>query len=143
MNAGSQRGGSNRVEREVLEILERAEASRPPLEQVHTSVRRQTRLTRNQFATSLPLAKWQRHLASGLGKILVALGLAIVAALTSGVSGLLSSLFAIASAISLLSLWFPARGGGDRDAPRWRGRDLRDESPPFGRGNRRPGKPRR
>jgi len=143
MNTSSQQDGSSRVEREVLEILERAEASRGPVEQIHTAARRQSRSARDFAEESIPLAKLKSSLDSDTVRIGLSLVLAILAAATSDASRIVAIVLALASAALFFSLWFPSRGLRGGDSPRWRGRDLRDGPPRFGRGDNWPRRPSR
>jgi hypothetical protein len=52
MNASDPGEKSSRVEREVLEILERASASQSPVENMHATVRRQSASARARLAKS-------------------------------------------------------------------------------------------
>jgi hypothetical protein len=124
MNASDPGERSSRVEREVLEILERASAAQSPVENVQATVRRQSASARARLAF----------------RIGAALLLAIGAAFIADAFHLGAVLLAIASAIAFFSLWVPARGSGPGDSPRWRGQDLRegDDPPGFDLGRIRP-----
>ena len=131
MNASDSGEKSSRVEREVLEILERASATQSPVENVQATVRRQSASARARLSKSaqpLPLRNWPQDLL----KIGAALILAIAAALIAEAFRLGAIVLAIASAIAFFSLWVPARGSGPGSGPRWRGRDLRDDDDPPG-----------
>jgi hypothetical protein len=128
MKTGNSQDGSSRVEREILEILERVDAAPTPIEQIQASVRRQRLTARAQLWRAKPSA-WSPEIL----KIVGALLLAIAAAAIADVSRFVAVTLAIASGIALLSLWFPGGRPGPGDSPRWRGRDLHDPTgPPFG-----------
>ena len=132
MNAGDPGEKSSRVEREVLEILERANAANSPVENVQATVRRQSASARARLSTS-GREPWRlRRWPQGLFRIGAALVLAIAAALIGEAFRLGAILLAIASAIAFFSLWVPSRVSGPGSAPRWRGQDLRDEDDPPG-----------
>jgi hypothetical protein len=122
---------SSRVEREILEILEKADASVTPIDKLSSSVRR-----RQMVRPSVPDAVAAK-MSPPIIKLVASLVLALLAATISGWSHLLGVGFAIASAIALFSLWLPASSTSLGEGPRWRGRDLGDK-PRFsggGRGN--------
>lgn len=130
MNASEEPRGSSRVEREVLEILERSEASRTPVEQIQTAVRKQSDSARAQLSRT---AAWDGVLAripGDIARLGGALLLAIGAVVVSDFSRLLGVLLAIVGALVFFSLWLPSRPSGPGSAPRWRGRDLSDGGPP-------------
>jgi hypothetical protein len=129
MNASDSGEKASRVEREVLEILERANAAQSPVENVQATVRRQSASARARLSTSAHQAPRFREWPQGLFRIGAALLLAIAAALTADAFRLGAIILAIASAIAFFSLWVPARAGPG-SSPRWRGRDLRDDDPP-------------
>lgn len=112
---------SSRVEREILEILEKADASDTPIDKVSRNLRRRPPVVRPN--RSIP-----QHLSGKLTpeviKIVASLVLAFLAAAVTGASHLLGLVFAIASLIVLFSLWIPSRSAGFGERPRWRGRDL-------------------
>lgn len=128
MTASEQHDRSSRLEREVREILERADAEQRPLDNVQHAVRRKRQVARatvaNAWRPSIPAA-----LNSEIARIVAAFVLAIVAAVIADWSHLLAIVFAIASLLTFFSLWFPARGPNSFDTPRWRGQDLRDRGP--------------
>jgi hypothetical protein len=140
MNAGDPGERSSRVEREVLEILERADAAQSPVENVQATVRRQSASARARLAKSSHQPWRIREWPPGLFKIGAALILAIGAALIADAFRVGAVFLAIASAIAFFSLWVPARASGAGDAPRWRGQDLRegDDPPGFDLGRIRP-----
>jgi hypothetical protein len=115
--------GPTRIEREILEILERAEAEKHPVEDIQAAVRRKSARTRAKLETAGPQG-WAMNWSSDLMRIVGALALAVAAALTANVSSFLAVFLAIASGVALLSLWFRAGPGGPGDPRRWRGRDL-------------------
>lgn len=113
---------SSRVEREILEILEKADASVTPIERFSSSVRRRPKPV-------LPAVPWtiSSRVTPGIIKILASLMLAVLAAALTSTSHLVGVGLAIASAIVLFSLWLPSRSAGFSESPRWRGRDLGDK----------------
>lgn len=121
---------SSRVEREVLEILERASAAQSPVENVQATVRRQSASARARLARNSRQPWRLREWPQGIFRIGVALILAIAAALIADAFRLGAIILAIASAIAFFSLWVPARASGPGDSPRWRGQNLRDEDDP-------------
>jgi hypothetical protein len=143
MTTTDPRDGSSRVEREILEILERAEASQTPVENFQAAVRRRRATTQAQVSRGTAPRWLQDRLSPALLRLIAALALAFVAALIAGSSHLLAVLLAIASGIVFFSLWVPigpSRTGGGR---RWRGQDL-DDRPPYDFAlRRRPRPPRR
>ena len=132
MNASDSGEKSSRVEREVLEILERASAAQSPVENVQATVRRQGASARARLSKGAHQPLRLREWPLGLLKIGAALLLAISAALIADAFRLGAILLAIASAIAFFSLWVPSRVSGPGDAPRWRGQNLRDEDDPPG-----------
>ena len=130
MNASDPGERSTRVEREVLEILERTSAAQSPFENVQATVRRQSTSARARLAKSSHQPWRLREWPQGLFRIGAALLLAIAAALIADAFRLGAIILAIASAIAFFSLWVPGRGSGPGDAPRWRGRDLREDDDP-------------
>ncbi|MCC7022814.1 MAG: hypothetical protein IT338_08300 [Thermomicrobiales bacterium] len=148
MNATDPSDRSSRVEREVLEILERVEAAQSPVENLQAAVRRQ------QQSAWAQLRKSSRHgpalpswLTPDVARILGAFGLAILAALLGDVARMLAIPLAIASAIVFFSIWFPSSPRQSGGGPRWRGQDLNGpEGPPpidIGRIRRGPRRPSR
>jgi hypothetical protein len=126
MNASDPGEKSSRVEREVLEILERVSASQSPVENMQATVRRQRASARARLAKSAHHPSRLREWPQGLLKIGAALLLAIAAAS-------IADAFRLgASGIAFFSLWVPPRVSGPGNAPRWRGRDLRDDDDPPG-----------
>jgi hypothetical protein len=130
MNASDPEERSSRVEREVLEILERANAAQSPVENVKATARRQSASARARLAKSSDQPWRLREWPQGLFRIGAALLLAIVAASIADAFRLGAIVLAIASAIAFFSLWVPARNSGPGGAPRWRGQDLRDRDDP-------------
>jgi hypothetical protein len=125
MNADSPRNGSTRVEREILEILERADAAATPVDDFQAAVRRRRASARQRLSrVAMPA------LSPQLLKIGGALLLAAVAAAISDLSRLPATLLAIASIVVFFSLWVPSRASGIGDTPRWRGQDVRDPGRP-------------
>jgi hypothetical protein len=132
MNASDPGERSSRVEREVLEILERTGTTPSPVENVQATVRRQSASARARLVKSAREPSRLRELPQGLLRIGAALLLAIAAALIADAFRLGAILLAIASAIAFFSLWVPVRVSGPGSAPRWRGQDLRDDDDPPG-----------
>ena len=132
MNASDPGERSSRVEREVLEILERANASQSPIENVQATVRRQSTSARARLAKSSHRPWRLQDWPQGLFRIGAALLLAIMATLIADAFHLGAVILAIGSAIAFFSLWVPARASGPGDAPRWRGQDLREDDDPPG-----------
>jgi hypothetical protein len=125
--------GPTRIEREILEILERAEAEKHPVDDIQAAVRRRSARTKAKIQTANRQG-WSVNWSSDLVRIVGALALAVAAALMANVSDFLAVFLAIASGVALLSLWFRAGPGGPGDRPRWRGQDLDGPggSSPFG-----------
>lgn len=143
MNASGQQDGSSRVEREVLEILERAEAAQSPVENLHAAVRRQTESARIQVSRSADSSHLRKLMSADLARIVASLVLAVAAAVVANASPILAFCLAIASAVVFFSLWLPTRGSTAGGSPRWRGQDLRDRGPPpFGPKRDGPREPR-
>jgi hypothetical protein len=132
MNASDPGERSSRVEREVLEILERANAAQSPIENVQATVRRQSTSARARLAKSSHQPWRLRDWPQGLFRIGAALLLAIMAALIADAFRPGAIVLAIGSAIAFFSLWVPGRVSGPGDAPRWRGQDLREGDDPPG-----------
>jgi hypothetical protein len=132
VNASDPGEKSSRVEREVLEILERASASQSPVENVQATVRRQSASARARFSKRAYQPSRLREWPQGLLKIGAALLLAIAAALIADAFRLGAILLAIASGIAFFSLWVPPRVSGPGTAPRCRGQDLREDDDPPG-----------
>jgi len=140
MNASDPGDRSSRVEREVLEILERSSAAPSPVENVQATVRRRSASARARLAKSSHKPWRLRDWPQGLFRIGAAFLLAIGAALIADTFRLGAILLAIASAIAFFSLWVPTGVSGPGDSPRWRGQDLRggDDPPGFDLGRFRP-----
>jgi hypothetical protein len=123
--------GPSRVEREILEILERADAKVTPVEDFQAAMRRKSAHARAKVQSSAH-RQWTLNWSSELVRLGAALLLAIAAALAGNVSHFLAVILAIASGAALLSLWFRPGPGGPGGRPRWRGQDLdapRDPGP--------------
>jgi hypothetical protein len=140
MNASDPGERSSRVEREVLEILERTSATQSPVENVQATVRRQSASARARLAKNSRQPWRLREWPQGLFRMSAALLLALAAALIADAFRLGAIVLAIASAVAFFSLWVPAGVSGPGDAPRWRGQDLRegDDPPGFDLGRIRP-----
>lgn len=139
MTASEQHDRSTRLEREVREILERADAEQRPIDTMQNAVRRKRYEARASVANAWRRPSLPAALNSEIARIVAALVLAIVAAAVTGWSHLLAIVVAIASLVMFFSLWLPSRGPSSFDAPRWRGQDLRDP----GSGPRWPRRPTR
>ena len=138
MNASDPGERSTRVEREIREILERADASQRPVDNIQDAMRRK-RATMRAKASGASRPRWTpANLSPDLAKILGALALALVAALVADSLRFLAVILAIASAVVFFSLWVSSRpSGSGGDAPRWRGQRLDDDEPRFGLGTSR------
>ena len=132
MNASDPGERSSRIEREVLEILERANAAQSPAENVQAAVRRQRASARAHLSKTSRQGWLPREWPQDLLRLGAALLLAIGAAVIADAFRLGAIVLAIASAIAFFSLWVPPRVSGPGDAPRWRGRDLNDRDDPPG-----------
>ena len=131
---------STRVEREIREILERADAKATPVEDLQATLARHSRSIRAQ----LP-GIGSHRLSTGVYKIVGALVLALVAAGFSQYSQLAAVFLAILSAIAFFSLWFPSLDTDAGGQKRWRGRDLSGPGTASGNGGNRwiPRRPRK
>jgi len=116
---------SSRVEREILEILEKADASVTPIDKFSNTIRRRPQIARPTISSRLG-----GRITPGIAKIAASIVLAILSATVAGASHLLSLGFAIASLIVLFTLWIPSRTANIGERPRWRGRDI-DDRPRF------------
>jgi hypothetical protein len=144
MTTSDPKNGASRVEREILEILERAEASQTPVENFQAAVRRRRAAARAQVSrTSTP--GWLRsRISPALLRLAAALALAVLAALIADVSHLLAMVLALASGVAFFSLWIPSGPSRTGGRHRWRGQDLDDDRPPLDFAfRRRPKPPRR
>jgi hypothetical protein len=129
---------STRVEREILEILERADAKPTPVQDLQSAFRNQSVSAKARMPRMPSL-----NLSPGLYRIGAALILAIAAAGVSGISHLGGLILAVLSLAVFFSLWFASRGPGGGGGPqRWRGQDLNAPGPWPQRGFDR-GRPRR
>ena len=139
MTVGDSHERSTRVEREVLEILERADAAGSPVENLQAAVRRQRASAGSRVTQGANGVRLQRWLSPATTRIVGSVAFATAAVVVADVSRLLALLLALASSAAFFSLWVPARGSVVGDGPtRWRGRDLRDEDSSFGRGPEAP-----
>ncbi|MGH2613691.1 MAG: hypothetical protein ACRDJC_00490 [Thermomicrobiales bacterium] len=134
MNASDPGERSTRVEREILEILERADAEKTPVASFQEAVRRKQAAARGQVSRDAT-PRWSLpNTSSPLVRIAGAVLFAVVAAMTADASRLIAVVFAIASAVAFFSLWVPSRPSGIGESPRWRGQRLDDDEPRFGFG---------
>lgn len=138
MNASDPGDRSTRVEREIREILERADSAQTPVENIQAAVRRQRASARAQVSRSKQTGWQLPGLSPDIARIGGALVLAIAAAMIADLSRLMAIVLAITSMVAFFSLWVPARLPGFNDSPRWRGQRLDDDEPRFGFGARRP-----
>ncbi len=138
MNASDSGERSSRVEREILEILERADSSQSPVENIQTALRRQRASVHAKASASSRPGWLPAAISPSIARIGSALLLAIGAALIADASRLIAVVLAIGSAVAFFSLWVPARRAGPRSSPRWRGQPLSDDDPPFNVGGRPP-----
>jgi hypothetical protein len=129
MTASEQPDRSSRLEREVREILERADAEQTPLDNLQGAVRQKRNAARVKMSEARSRPSLPAAANSEVVRIVLAIALAIVAAAIADWSRLLAVLIAIASVFVFFSLWLPSRGPGPFDTPRRRGQDLRDRGP--------------
>jgi hypothetical protein len=137
MNASDPGERSTRVEREILEILERADADKTPVTSFQEAVRRKQAEARAQVSRNATPTWSLPSTSSPLVRIAAAVLFAIAAAMLADVSRLIAVVLAIASAVAFFSLWVPSRPSGIGDSPRWRGQQLDDDEPRFGFGSGR------
>src|SRR5918993_567406 len=112
MNASDPGERSTRLEREVLEILERANTPPSPVENVQATVRRQRASASARLSIDARHGWWPRNWPQDLFRLAAALALAI------------------ASAIAFFSLWAQPRTTSLGKPTRWRGRNLDDQDDP-------------
>ena len=130
MNAGDPGERSTRVEREVLEILERTNAAQSPVENVQAAVRRKKESARAQLSSNSRSSWIPQHWPQEFLRLAAALALAIAAALIADAFRLGAVVLAIASAVCFFSLWVNPRTSNLGRPSRWRGRDLDDRDDP-------------
>lgn len=130
MNASDPGERSTRVEREVLEILERADAGQSRVENVQAAVRRQQASARAQLSASSRREWIPRSWPQDLVRLGAALMLAVAAAVVADAFRFGALVLAIASAVTFFSLWAQPRASGLGKPTRWRGRDLDDRDGP-------------
>jgi VIT1/CCC1 family predicted Fe2+/Mn2+ transporter len=129
--------GASRVEREIREILERADASQRPVDNFQEAVRRKRATVQSKASGTSQSPSLPSWLSPALARILGALALAIAAAAVADTVRFLAVILAIASAVAFFSLWVPSRSSGiGGDTPYWRGQRL-DDGPRFGLGSSR------
>jgi hypothetical protein len=133
MNASDPGEHSSRLEREVLEILERANTPPSPVESVQATVRRQRASASARLSVGARHGWWPRNWPQDLVRLATALALAIAAAMIAEAFRFGALVLAIASAIAFFSLWAQPRTSSLGKPTRWRGQDLddRDEPPNF------------
>jgi hypothetical protein len=126
MTSESPHNGSTRLEREILEILERTDSSATtPVDELQAAVKRRSASARGRVRqVSKP------EISPEILRIGGALLLAVGAAAVSDLSRLLATILAIASLVLFLSLWVPTRPSSAGGPPRWRGQELRDPAHP-------------
>jgi hypothetical protein len=130
MNASDQGERSSRLEREVLEILERTNTPPSPVESVHAAVRRQRASASARLSVG-PRHRWlPRSWSQDLVRLAAALVLAIAAAWIADTFRVGALVLAIASAIAFFSLWAQPGTSSLGKPTRWRGRDLNDRDDP-------------
>lgn len=126
--------GASRVEREIREILERADASQRPVDNFQEAVRRKRATVQANASGASQSPSLPSWLSPAIARILGALALAIAAAVVADTVRFLAVILAIASAVAFFSLWVPSRSSGlGGDTPYWRGQRL-DDGPRFGFG---------
>lgn len=134
MSSTDQRDGPSRVEREILEILERSEPQPTSLDEFRARLQHRAAPVKSQVG-HVQLPDFPPDLLRLLGSLL----LAVAAAAVSDFSRLLGLLLAIGSGLALMSLWIPFGPSVPGGAPRWRGQDLRQPPKAFGLFRRDPG----
>lgn len=123
------------MEREIAEILERAESTRTPVESFQSAVRQRRAAAESRLARPPKIGWPQLWSSPAIVRMVSSLLLAAAAAMIADASRLLALVLAIASALALFSLWVPAGGSSfGKGSTRWRGRDLRDGGPTIGHG---------
>ena len=132
MNVSDSSERSTRMEREVLEILERADATQSPVENVQAAMRRQRASTQAKMSINSRQEWLPQNWPQDLSRLGAALVLAVAAALIGDTFRLGALMLAIASAVSFFSLWVQPRASGLGKPTRWRGRDLYDSDGPPG-----------
>jgi hypothetical protein len=130
MNASDPGERSTRLERELREILERADSPSLPVESVRAVVRRQRASARAQLAIGARQRWLPRNWPQDLSRLGAALVLAIAAAAIAEAFRFGALVLAIASAIAFFSLWAQPRTSNLSGPTRWRGRDLNDRDRP-------------
>ena len=130
MNASDPEERSSRLEREVLEILERANTPPSPVESMQATVRRQRASASARLSGGGRPGWWPRNWPQDLFRLATALVLAIAAAMIAEAFRFGGLVLAIASAIAFFSLWVQPRTSGLGKPTRWRGRDLNDRDDP-------------
>ena len=133
MNASDPGERSSRLEREVLEILERTNTPASPVESMQATVRRQRASASTRLSVGARRGWWPQDWPQDLLRLAAALVLAIAAALIAEAFRFGALVLAIASAVAFFSLWVQSRPSSLSKPTRWRGRDLddRDDPPRF------------
>ena len=133
MNASDPGERSSRLEREVLEILERTSTPPSPVESVQATVRKQRASANARFSIGARRGWRPQNWPQDLLRLTTALVLAIAAAMIADAFRFGALVLAIASAIVFFSLWAQPRTSSLGKPTRWRGRDLddRDDPPNF------------
>ena len=130
MNASDQGERSSRLEREVLEILERTNTPPSPVDSVHATVRRKRASASARLSVDARQGWWPRNWPQDLVRLTTALVLAIAAAMIADAFRAGALALAIASAIAFFSLWAQPGSSSLGRPTRWRGRDLNDRDDP-------------
>jgi hypothetical protein len=130
MNASDPGERSTRLEREVLEILERANTPPSSVENVQATVRRQRASASARLSIGARHGWWPRNWPQDLFRLATALVLAIAAAMIAEAFRFGALVLAIASAIAFFSLWAQPRTTSLGKPTRWRGRNLDDQDDP-------------
>jgi hypothetical protein len=129
MNASDDRPKSSRVEREVLEILERADAAQSPVDNLQFAARRRAASARTQAFQASRGMRLSARRPPAIVRLGAALILAVIAALIGDTLHWLAVILAIASGVAFFSLWAPMGPSAPGGAPRWRGQDLQGDGP--------------
>ena len=130
MNASDPGERSTRLERELREILERADTPPSPVENMQATMRRQRASASARLSAGARHAWLPRNWPQDLVRLAAALVLAIAAAMIGEVFRFGALVLAIASAIAFFSLWAQPRTSSLGKPTRWRGRDLNDRDDP-------------
>jgi hypothetical protein len=130
MNASDPGERTTRLEREVLEILERADTPPSPVENMQDTVRKQRASVSARLSLGAHQRWFPRNWPQDLLRLAASLVLAIAAAIISETFRFGGLVLAIASAITFFSLWVQPRSSSLGGPTRWRGRNLDDRNDP-------------